>query len=257
MTRKQKKVLARIIAAAVLLIAVSLLPDIPMHRHIPLLTEPVEGAPDYGLVLLKWPLYLIPYFVIGWDILWKAVRNISRGQVFDENFLMCVATIGALVLGEYSEAVGVMLFYQVGELFQSVAVGKSRRSIAQLMDIRPDCANVERDGQILEVDPDEVAVGETIVIRPGEKIPLDGVVLEGASAIDTAALTGESAPRDVVVGSELLSGCVSLTGLLKVRVTREFGQSTVAKILDLVENASAKKAKAENFITKLDRKSVV
>ena len=253
MTRKQKKVLARIIAAAVLLIAVSLLPDIPMHRHIPLLTEPVEGAPDYGLVLLKWPLYLIPYFVIGWDILWKAVRNISRGQVFDENFLMCVATIGALVLGEYSEAVGVMLFYQVGELFQSVAVGKSRRSIAQLMDIRPDCANVERDGQILEVDPDEVAVGETIVVRPGEKIPLDGVVLEGASAIDTAALTGESAPRDVVVGSELLSGCVSLTGLLKVRVTREFGQSTVAKILDLVENASAKKAKAENFITKFAR----
>lgn len=253
MTRKQKKVLVRIIAAAVLLIAVSLLPDIPMHRHIPLLTEPVEGAPDYGLVLLKWPLYLIPYFVIGWDILWKAVRNISRGQVFDENFLMCVATIGALVLGEYSEAVGVMLFYQVGELFQSVAVGKSRRSIAQLMDIRPDCANVERDGQILEVDPDEVAVGETIVVRPGEKIPLDGVVLEGASAIDTAALTGESAPRDVVVGSELLSGCVSLTGLLKVRVTREFGQSTVAKILDLVENASAKKAKAENFITKFAR----
>ncbi len=253
MTRKQKKVLARIIAAAVLLAAVSLLPDIPMHRDIPLLTEPVDGAPDYGLVLLKWPLYLIPYFVIGWDILWKAVRNISRGQVFDENFLMCVATIGALVLGEYSEAVGVMLFYQVGELFQSVAVGKSRRSIAQLMDIRPDCANVERDGQILEVDPDEVAVGETIVIRPGEKIPLDGVVLEGASAIDTAALTGESAPRDVVVGSELLSGCVSLTGLLKVRVTREFGQSTVAKILDLVENASAKKAKAENFITKFAR----
>ena len=253
MTRKQKKVLVRIIAAAVLLAAVSLMPEIPMHRDIPLLTEPVDGAPDYGLVLLKWPLYLIPYFVIGWDILWKAVRNISRGQVFDENFLMCVATIGALVLGEYSEAVGVMLFYQVGELFQSVAVGKSRRSIAQLMDIRPDCANVERDGQILEVDPDEVAVGETIVIRPGEKIPLDGVVLEGASAIDTAALTGESAPRDVVVGSELLSGCVSLTGLLKVRVTREFGQSTVAKILDLVENASAKKAKAENFITKFAR----
>mgnify|MGYP001046749174 CR=1 FL=1 len=253
MTRKQKKTLIRIIVAAALLIAVSLLPDIPMHRHIPLLTEPVEGAPDYGLVLLKWPLYLIPYFVIGWDILWKAVRNISRGQVFDENFLMCVATIGALVLGEYSEAVGVMLFYQVGELFQSVAVGKSRRSIAQLMDIRPDSANVERDGQILEVDPDEVAVGETIVVRPGEKIPLDGVVLEGASAIDTAALTGESAPRDVSVNSELLSGCVNLTGLLKVRVTKEFGQSTVAKILDLVENASAKKAKAENFITKFAR----
>ena len=253
MTRKQKKTLIRIIVAAALLIAVSLLPDIPMHRHIPLLTEPVEGAPDYGLVLLKWPLYLIPYFVIGWDILWKAVRNISRGQVFDENFLMCVATIGALVLGEYSEAVGVMLFYQVGELFQSYAVGKSRRSISQLMDIRPDVANVERDGRILEVDPDEVAVGETIVVRPGEKIPLDGVVLEGASAIDTAALTGESAPRDVSVNSELLSGCVNLTGLLKVRVTKEFGQSTVAKILDLVENASAKKAKAENFITKFAR----
>ncbi len=253
MTRKQKKTLIRIIVAAALLIAVSLLPDIPMHRHIPLLTEPVEGAPDYGLVLLKWPLYLIPYFVIGWDILWKAVRNISRGQVFDENFLMCVATIGALVLGEYSEAVGVMLFYQVGELFQSVAVGKSRRSIAQLMDIRPDSANVERDGQILEVDPDEVAVGETIVVRPGEKIPLDGVVIEGSSSLNTAALTGESAPRDVGVGGELLSGCVNLTGLLKARTTKEFGQSTVAKILDLVENASAKKAKAENFITKFAR----
>ena len=253
MTRKQKKVLVRIIAAAVLLIAVSLLPDIPMHRHIPLLTEPVEGAPDYGLVLLKWPLYLIPYFVIGWDILWKAVRNISRGQVFDENFLMCVATIGALVLGEYSEAVGVMLFYQVGELFQSVAVSRSRQSIADLMDIRPDYANIERDGQLVQVDPEEIAVGDTIVVKAGERVPLDGVVSEGASAIDTAALTGESAPRDVVVGSELLSGCVSLTGLLKVRVTREFGQSTVAKILDLVENASAKKAKAENFITKFAR----
>ena len=253
MTRKQKKVLVRIIAAAVLLIAVSLLPDIPMRVSIPLLTESVDGSPDYGCILLKWPLYLVPYFVIGWDILWKAIRNIGHGQVFDENFLMCVATIGALVLGEYSEAVGVMLFYQVGELFQSYAVGKSRRSIAQLMDIRPDSANVERDGQIIEVDPDEVAVGETIVIRPGEKIPLDGVVLEGSSAIDTAALTGESAPRDVAVGGELLSGCVNLTGLLKARVTKEFGQSTVAKILDLVENASSKKAKAENFITKFAR----
>ena len=253
MTRKQKKTLIRIVVAAVLLIAVSLLPDIPMHTQIPLLTESVDGAPDYGLVLLKWPFYLIPYLIIGWDILWKAVRNIGHGQVFDENFLMCVATIGALVLGEYSEAVGVMLFYQVGELFQSYAVGKSRRSIAQLMDIRPDVANVERDGQIIEVDPDEVAVGETIVIRPGEKIPLDGVVLEGASSLDTAALTGESAPRDVAAGSELLSGCVNITGMLKVRVTKEFGQSTVAKILDLVENASSKKAKAENFITKFAR----
>ena len=253
MKRKQIKTLIRIVVAAVLLIAVSLLPDIPMHTQIPLLTESVDGAPDYGLVLLKWPFYLIPYLIIGWDILWKAVRNIGHGQVFDENFLMCVATIGALVLGEYSEAVGVMLFYQVGELFQSYAVGKSRRSIAQLMDIRPDVANVERDGQIIEVDPDEVAVGETIVIRPGEKIPLDGVVLEGASSLDTAALTGESAPRDVAAGSELLSGCVNITGMLKVRVTKEFGQSTVAKILDLVENASSKKAKAENFITKFAR----
>ena len=253
MTRKQKKTLIRIIVAAALLIAVSLLPDIPMRTHIPLLTESVDGAPNYGYALLKWPLYLVPYLVIGWDILWKAVRNIGHGQVFDENFLMCVATIGALALGEYAEAVGVMLFYQVGELFQSVAVGKSRKSIAQLMDIRPDVANVERDGQILEVNPDEVAVGETIVVRPGEKVPLDGVVIEGASSLNTAALTGESAPRDVAVGGELLSGCVNITGLLKARVTKEFGQSTVAKILDLVENAASKKAKAENFITRFAR----
>ena len=252
MTRKQKKVLILIIVAAVLLIAVSLLPDIPVPWYISWLSEGVGGGP-HGWVLRRWPLYLIPYLIIGWDILWKAIRNIGHGQIFDENFLMCVATVGALALGEYSEAVGVMLFYQVGELFQSYAVGKSRRSIAQLMDIRPDVASVERDGQIIEVDPDEVAVGETIVIRPGEKVPLDGVVLEGTSALDTAALTGESAPRDVAVGSELLSGCVNITGLLKVRVTKEFGQSTVAKILDLVENASSKKAKAENFITNFAR----
>ena len=254
MSRKQKKTLIRIIVAAVLLIVVALLvpENIQVPVHIPLLGgEPAAGGSGY--ILSLWPLYLIPYFVIGWDILWKAVRNIGHGQVFDENFLMCVATIGALVLGEYSEAVGVMLFYQVGELFQSYAVGKSRRSISQLMDIRPDVANVERDGQILEVDPDEVAVGEVIVIRPGEKIPLDGVVLEGTSSLDTAALTGESAPRDVSVGSELLSGCVNITGLLKAQVTKEFGQSTVSKILDLVENASSKKAKAENFITKFAR----
>ena len=244
--------LVRIIVAAVLLIAASLIPDIPVPGYIPPLSEIVLGGP-YAYVLARWPLYLIPYCVIGWDILWKAVRNIGHGQVFDENFLMCVATVGALVLGEHSEAVGVMLFYQVGELFQSYAVGKSRRSIAQLMDIRPDVANVERDGQILEVDPDEVAVGETIVIRPGEKIPLDGVVVEGTSSLNTAALTGESAPRDVGVGGELLSGCVNITGLLKARTTREFGQSTVAKILDLVENASSKKAKAENFITRFAR----
>lgn len=263
MTRKQKKTLIRIIVAAALLIAVVVLdhstvrlwlPDwlkLPFAARVP--GQDASGNFVTGDYLPTRWLYLIPYFVIGWDILWKAIRNIGHGQVFDENFLMCVATIGALVLGEYSEAVGVMLFYQVGELFQSVAVGKSRRSIAQLMDIRPDVANVERDGQILEVDPEEVAVGETIVVRPGEKVPLDGVVLEGASSLNTAALTGESAPRDVAVGGELLSGCVNLTGLLKVRVTREFGQSTVAKILDLVENAASKKAKAENFITRFAR----
>ena len=232
MTKKQKKVLIRIIAAAVLLIAAALIP--------------VKG-------LWRLPLFLIPYFIIGWDVLWKAVRNIAHGQVFDENFLMCVATVGALVLGEYAEAVGVMLFYQVGELFQSYAVGKSRQSISQLMDIRPDSANVERDGQIVQVDPEEVAIGDVIVVRPGEKVPLDGVVLEGSSSLDTAALTGESVPRDAAPGDELLSGCVNLTGLLKVRVTKEFGESTVAKILDLVENASSKKAKAENFITKFAR----
>ena len=272
MTRKQKKTLTRIILAGALLVAVTLFE----HYYVRLRLAGLSGRPDdlpfaslvkvvYGaeagpaayivLALCLYPgiLYLIPYLIIGWDILWKAIRNIGHGQVFDENFLMCVATIGALALGEYAEAVGVMLFYQVGELFQNVAVGKSRRSIAQLMDIRPDTANAERDGEIVEVDPDEVAVGEIIVIRPGEKVPLDGVVIEGTSAIDTAALTGESVPRDVGVGSDLLSGCVSLTGLLKVRVTKEFGQSTVAKILDLVENASSKKAKAENFITKFAR----
>ena len=265
MTRKQKKTLIRIIVAAVLLIAAVLLNRMDGGYFylgenrpplaVPFLFEarPAQDAAGNGTVvylLRLWWLYLIPYLIIGWDILWKAIRNIGHGQVFDENFLMCVATIGALVLGEYSEAVGVMLFYQVGELFQSYAVGKSRRSIAQLMDIRPDVANVERDGQILEVDPEEVAVGETIVVRPGEKVPLDGVVIEGASSLNTAALTGESAPRDVAVGGELLSGCVNITGLLKVRVTKEFGQSTVAKILDLVENAASKKAKAENFITR-------
>ena len=255
MTRKQKKTLIRIIVAAALLIGLAVLErsgaTIWLPFGVPFLsTSHVSASGDAAFSLAAWPLYLVPYFIIGWDILWKAVRNIGRGQVFDENFLMCVATIGALVLREYSEAVGVMLFYQVGELFQSVAVGKSRKSIAQLMDIRPDAANVERDGQILEVDPEEVAVGEVIVIRPGEKVPLDGVVLEGASSLDTAALTGESAPRDVAAGGELLSGCVNLTGLLKARVTKEFGQSTVAKILDLVENAASKKAKAENFITR-------
>ncbi len=264
MTRKQKRTLVRILAAAVLLIAASLIPQQIFLTPTWVIEFSTPGQstvfPDSwtftGGTVSSIPrllLFLVPYFVIGWDILWKAVRNIAHGQVFDENFLMCIATIGALVLGEYAEAVGVMLFYQVGELFQSYAVGRSRRSIAQLMDIRPDSANVERDGQIVQVDPDEVAVGEVIVVRPGEKVPLDGVVLEGSSALDTAALTGESAPRDVAPGGELLSGCVNLTGLLKVRVTKEFGQSTVAKILDLVENASSKKAKAENFITKFAR----
>lgn len=250
MTRKQKKTLIRIIVAAALLALAVLLPPVRVPFEIPLFTSRLDGG-VYSISPI-W-LYLAAYFTIGWDILWKAIRNIGHGQVFDENFLMCVATIGALVLGETSEAVGVMLFYQVGELFQSVAVGKSRRSIAQLMDIRPDTANVERDGQILEVDPDEVAVGEIIVIRPGEKVPLDGVVIEGASSLNTAALTGESAPRDVEAGGELLSGCINITGLLKAKVTKEFGQSTVAKILDLVENAASKKAKAENFITRFAR----
>ena len=224
--------LCRIIAAAALLIGIQFIP-----------------AAD----LWKLLLYLVPYLIVGWDILRKAILNIAHGQVFDENFLMCIATVGAFLLGEYTEAVGVMLFYQVGELFQSCAVGKSRRSIAQLMDIRPDSANVEREGQLVTIDPDEVAVGEVMVVRPGEKIPLDGVVLEGVSSLDTAALTGESVPRDVAPGSELLSGCVNLTGLLRIQVTKEFGQSTVAKILDLVENAAAKKAKAEQFITRFAR----
>ncbi len=264
MTKKQKKMLVRILIAGAMLIVLALMKMkgdgriwLPDWFHLPFSTRVPGYDSDGNLVTgaylpIGW-LYLIPYFIIGWDVLWKAVRNIAHGQVFDENFLMSLATVGALALGEYAEAVGVMLFYQVGELFQNYAVGKSRQSIAQLMDIRPDVANVERDGEIEEVDPEEVEIGETIVIRPGEKVPLDGVVLEGSTAIDTAALTGESAPRDVAAGGELLSGCVNLTGLLKVRVTKEFGQSTVAKILDLVENASSKKAKAENFITKFAR----
>jgi Cd2+/Zn2+-exporting ATPase len=230
MTKKQKKMLARILISGVLLIAAAIV--------------------NRSLGLWALPLFIVAYATIGWDILWKAIRNIAHGQVFDENFLMALATVGALALGEYSEAVGVMLFYQVGELFQSYAVGKSRRSIAQLMDIRPDSANLLRDGQLQEVDPDEVAIGDTIVVRPGEKVPLDGVILEGESSLDTAALTGESVPRDVAPGSDIISGCVNLTGVLTIRVTKEFGQSTVAKILDLVENAASKKAKAENFITK-------
>ena len=237
MTRKQKKMLVRIAVSAVLLIAAVLVP--------------YKG-------LWRFALFLPAYFVIGWDVLWRAVRNIAHGQVFDENFLMALATVGAFCTGffgqgEYPEAVFVMLFYQVGELFQSYAVGKSRKSIASLMDIRPDYANVERDGQLLQVDPEEVAVGDTITVKAGEKIPLDGLVLEGQSLVDTAALTGESVPRQVRPGDSVISGCVNQNGLLRVQVTKAFGESTVQKILDLVENASSKKAKAENFITKFAR----
>ena len=237
MTRKQKKMLVRIVASAVLLIAAVLVP--------------YQG-------LWRFALFLPAYFVIGWDVLWKAARNIAHGQVFDENFLMALATVGAFCTGffgqgEYPEAVFVMLFYQVGELFQSYAVGKSRKSIASLMDIRPDYANVERDGKLLQVDPEEVAVGDTITVKAGEKIPLDGLVLEGSSLVNTSALTGESVPRQVRPGDSVISGCVNQNGLLRVQVTKAFGESTVQKILDLVENASSKKAKAENFITKFAR----
>ena len=235
MTKKQKKMLSRILISAVLFLL--------------LYTVPAQGV-------VRLLLYLIPYAVIGWDVLWRAVKNIRNGQVFDENFLMSIATIGAFGCGEYPEAVAVMLFYQVGELFQSVAVGRSRQSIAALMDIRPDYANMERDGQLVQVDPDEVAVGDTIVIKAGERVPLDGIVTQGNSALDTAALTGESLPRDVAAGDEVISGCVNLSGLLHVRVTRPFGESTVAKILDLVENSSEKKAKAEHFITKFARSHI-
>ncbi len=232
MTRKQRNMLTRILCAAVLLILAALLPLEGWRRLV---------------------CFLVPYGVIGWDVLWRAVRNIAHGQVFDENFLMALATVGAFFTGEYPEAVFVMLFYQVGELFQSYAVGKSRQSISALMDIRPDYANIEVDGQIRQVDPDEVRVGDTILIKAGERIPLDGVILEGSSSVDTAALTGESLPRDVQPGDDVISGCVNQSGLLRVRVTKPFGESTVAKILDLVENSSAKKAKAENYITKFAR----
>ena len=232
MTKKQKRTLYRILASGLLFLLGLLLP--------------LEGA---GKLFILLPAYAI----IGWDVLWKAARNIINGQVFDENFLMCVATIGALIIGEYPEAVAVMLFYQVGELFQNVAVGRSRRSIAALMDIRPDYANIEENGLLRQVDPEEVAVGDTIVVKAGERIPLDGVVLEGNSSLDTAALTGESLPRQVAPGDEVISGCVNQSGLLRVRATKVYGESTVARILDLVENASTKKAKVENFITRFAR----
>ena len=232
MSKKQKRMLFRVLASAVLFAVALLLPT--------------EGW-------LRLFTFLIPYAVIAWDVLWRAVRNIAHGQVFDENFLMSLATVGALATGEYPEAVFVMLFYQVGELFQSYAVDQSRKSITSLMDIRPDYANIEVDGQLRQVDPEDVAVGDTIVIKAGERIPLDGVVLEGTSNVDTAALTGESLPREAQPGDDVISGCVNLSGLLRVRVTKAFEESTVAKILDLVENSSSKKAKAENFITMFAR----
>ena len=237
MTKKQKKMLCRILASGVLMVG--------------LLFVPAEGW-------LRFVLWMVPYLLIGYDILWDAVRGIAGGQVFDENFLMAVATVGAVVLGatgsgDYTEAVAVMLFYQIGEWFQSYAVGKSRRSISALMDIRPDFARVERDGALAEVDPEDVVVGETIVVQPGERVPLDGVVLSGMSALDTAALTGESLPRDVGEGDAVVSGCINLTGLLHLRTTRVYGESTVARILDLVENAAGRKAKAENFISRFAR----
>lgn len=254
MTKKQKRMLRRILISAVLFILVNLLPTIWLPGPVPFLSVSHVGKDgEAAFSLARWPLFLLPYLIIGRDVLWKAVRNIRNGQVFDENFLMAVATIGAFGCGEYAEGVAVMLFYQVGELFQSVAVARSRQSIAALMDIRPEYANVERDGQLEEVDPEEVAVGDTIVVKPGERVPLDGIILEGASALDTAALTGESLPRDISVGQEVISGCINLTGVLHVQVTKPFEDSTVAKILDLVENASEKKAKAENFITKFAR----
>ena len=230
MSRKQKKTLVRILISGALFAGAFFIP--------------VEGIWKLGV-------YLIPYFVIGWDVLWKAIRNIAHGQVFDENFLMAVATIGAILLGDYKEGVAVMLFYQIGELFQSYAVGKSRRNISELMDIRPDYANIEKeDGTLEQVDPDEVGIGSVIVVQPGEKVPIDGVIEEGRTSLNTSALTGESLPREAGVGDEVISGCINMSGVLKIRTTKEFGESTVSKILDMVENASSKKSRSENFISK-------
>ena len=238
MNKKQKKMLARIIVAFVLLVALHFVP--------------VEGA-------LRFCCYMVPYLIVGYDILLKAVKGIKNRQMFDECFLMAVATVGAVALalysgsGDYTEAVAVMLFYQIGELFQSVAVGKSRRNISELMDISPDYANIEVDGQLKQVDPDEVEIGSIIIVQPGEKVPIDGVVLEGTSSLDTSALTGESVPWDIAQGEEVISGCINMTGVLKIRTTKEFGESTVSKILELVENASSRKSKSENFISKFAR----
>lgn len=238
MNKKQKKMLLRIIIAAVLLIALQFIP--------------ITGG---------WRLaaYLLPYLIIGYDILIKAAKGIKNGQVFDENFLMVIATVGAIALalydksGDYTEAIAVMLFYQIGELFQSYAVGKSRRNISELMDIRPDYANIEKDGILEKVDPDEVPIGGVIVVQPGEKVPIDGIIIEGTSSLNTSALTGESLPRDAAVGDEIISGCINMTGVLKIKTTKEFGESTVSKILDLVENASSRKSKSEDFISKFAR----
>ena len=229
MNKKQKKVLVRIIAAAVLLVVFS---QISVNPY------------------LKFALFMIPYLIIGYDILKKAFKGIMNRQIFDENFLMAVATVGAIALGDYKEGTAVMLFYQIGELFQSYAVGKSRKNISELMDIRPDYANVERNGQVEKVDPDEVEIGSIIMVRPGEKVPIDGVIVEGTSTLNTSALTGESLPREVKEEDEVISGCINMTGVLRIRTTREFGESTVSKILDLVENSSSKKSRSENFISK-------
>ena len=229
MNKKQKKMLIRIIVAAVLIVLFSKLP--------------IDGYVRFGL-------FMIPYLVIGYDILQKAFKGIRNKQVFDENFLMAVATVGAILLGDYSEGVAVMLFYQIGELFQSYAVGKSRRNISELMDIRPDYANIEVDGKLEQVDPDEVEIGTVIVVQPGQKVPIDGVIIDGVSILNTSALTGESLPRDAKAGDEVISGCINMTGVLKIRTIREFGESTVSKILELVENSSSRKSKSENFISK-------
>ena len=232
MNKKQKKMLTRIIIAFALIVVLSLLP--------------IDGY-------LEFALYMIPYLVIGYDILKKAFKGIRNKQVFDENFLMAVATIGAILLRDYKEGTAVMLFYQIGELFQSYAVGKSRRNISELMDIRPDYANIEKDGKLEKVDPDEVEIGSVIVVQPGEKVPIDGVILEGTTTLNTSALTGESLPRNAKPGDEIISGCINMTGVLKIRTTKEFGESTVSKILELVENSSSRKSKSENFISKFAR----
>lgn len=245
MTKKQKKVLRRIIISAVLLVAMA----------VTFTVLEKTGMVDLENPSIMWRCieivaYLIPYLIIGYDILKKAFLGIIHGEVFDENFLMAIATVGAMVLGEYKEASAVMLFYQIGELFQSYAVGKSRKNITALMDIRPDYANIEKDGKLEQVDPDDVQIGTVIVVQPGEKVPIDGKVVEGSSSLNTSALTGESVPREVHVGDEIISGCVNLTGLIKIETSKEFGESTVSKILDLVENSSMKKSRSENFITR-------